>query len=137
MATPSRPSVTVKDAAASSSCVFPWRHHWLRKLNRPYADQPLVSLKLCRIPVTDANVDAAESLGKLREARGDCVRIANEGMQAVEIADAFRPEVILLDIAMPKLRDYKACRRIRLKKPKAMEQEPCSCSNDWLGPLIG
>ena len=38
---------------------------------------------------------------------------AFDGLQAVEAAAAFRPDVVLLDIGLPKLNGYDACRRIR------------------------
>jgi CheY-like chemotaxis protein len=41
------------------------------------------------------------------------VRTAFDGEQALEVAQAFRPEIVLLDIGMPKLNGYDACRRIR------------------------
>src|SRR5262249_44582630 len=40
-------------------------------------------------------------------------RTAHDGLEALELADAFRPDVILLDIGLPKLNGYDACRRIR------------------------
>jgi PAS domain S-box-containing protein len=66
-----------------------------------------------RILVADDNVDAADSLRQVLELLGNEVTTANDGMEAVEVAEAFRPELIMLDIGMPKLNGYQACRRIR------------------------
>jgi CheY-like chemotaxis protein len=44
---------------------------------------------------------------------GHEVYTAQDGLQAMEVAAAFRPEVVLLDIGLPKLNGYEACRRIR------------------------
>jgi CheY-like chemotaxis protein len=44
---------------------------------------------------------------------GHDTRTAHDGLEALELADAFRPEVILLDIGLPRLNGYDACRRIR------------------------
>lgn len=67
----------------------------------------------CRILVADDNVDSAASLALMLKIMGHEVRTANDGLQAVEVAAAFRPDVILLDIGMPNLNGYEACRRIR------------------------
>ncbi|MFO0877449.1 MAG: PAS domain S-box protein [Gemmataceae bacterium] len=66
-----------------------------------------------RILVADDNRDAAESLALLLRILGHDIRTANDGAEAVQVADAFRPEVILLDIGMPKLNGYDAARQIR------------------------
>jgi signal transduction histidine kinase len=66
-----------------------------------------------RILVADDNVDAAASLAMMLEFMGNEVRTAHDGVAAVEAAAAFRPDVILLDIGMPRLNGYDACRRIR------------------------
>ncbi len=67
----------------------------------------------CRILVADDNQDSATSLAMILEIMGNDVRTANDGLQAVDMAATFRPDVILLDIGMPKLNGYEACRRIR------------------------
>ena len=63
--------------------------------------------------MADDNQDSADSLAMMLKIMGNEVRTANDGLQAVDVAAAFRPEVILLDIGMPKLNGYEACRRIR------------------------
>ncbi len=68
-----------------------------------------------RILVADDNEDAALTLSMLLEAFGNEVRVAHDGAQAVDLAESFRPDAILLDIGMPKLNGYEACERIRLQ----------------------
>ena len=66
-----------------------------------------------RVLVVDDNRDAAASLAMTLELVGHDTRTAHDGLEAVELAEAFRPEVMLLDIGLPKLNGYDACRRIR------------------------
>lgn len=66
-----------------------------------------------RILIADDNVDAAASLAMMLKISGHDVRTACDGLEAVDVAEAFDPEVVLLDIGMPKLSGYDACRRIR------------------------
>jgi CheY-like chemotaxis protein len=66
-----------------------------------------------RILVADDNVDAAETLSILLESMGHSVHRVNDGEAAVAAAESFDPEVVLLDIGMPKLNGYEACRRMR------------------------
>lgn len=66
-----------------------------------------------RILVVDDNRDAAESLGMMLTLMGNEVRTAHDGLAAVEAAEAYRPEMILLDIGLPRMNGYDACRHIR------------------------
>ena len=66
-----------------------------------------------RILVADDNEDAASSLAMLLTFMGHDVRTVGDGLAALELADTFRPDVIVLDIGMPKLNGHDACRRIR------------------------
>jgi PAS domain S-box-containing protein len=66
-----------------------------------------------RILVVDDNADAAESLAMWLEVAGYAVEQARDGLEAVAAAERFDPHLILLDIGMPGLDGYGACRRIR------------------------
>jgi PAS domain S-box-containing protein len=66
-----------------------------------------------RILVVDDLKDSAESLARFLRLMGHDVRTASDGVEAVEATASFRPDLILLDIGLPKLDGYEACRRIR------------------------
>ncbi len=66
-----------------------------------------------KILVVDDNRDAAESLSMLLELKGHEVRRAYDGENALQLAEDFRPHMVLLDLGMPKMNGYEACRRIR------------------------
>lgn len=85
----------------------------VQNVTQQVADEQVGSSSRRRILVADDNVDSATSLGKLLELLGNDVRTANDGLHALDVAEKFRPDVILLDIGMPKLNGYEAARRIR------------------------
>lgn len=66
-----------------------------------------------RTLVVDDNPDNAESLALLMRLHGDEVETAHDGLEAIEIAERFRPDVVLLDIGMPKMNGYETCRTLR------------------------
>jgi CheY-like chemotaxis protein/two-component sensor histidine kinase len=68
-----------------------------------------------RILIADDNRDAADSLAMMLRLAGHHVHAVHDGQEAVEAAGWFRPEVALLDIGMPRLNGYEACRRIRVE----------------------
>lgn len=73
---------------------------------------------LRRVLVVDDNVDAATALGMLLESLGHDTRIANGGLQALEIAAEFHPDIVLLDIGMPGLDGYEVAKRLRALDPR-------------------
>jgi PAS domain S-box-containing protein len=75
--------------------------------------EPAAPAAALRILAVDDNRDAAASLGMLLRIMGHDVRTAHDGLEAIELADEFRPDVTLLDIGLPKLNGYEAARRIR------------------------
>ena len=66
-----------------------------------------------RILVVDDNRDAAMSMAMMLTLMGNDVRTAHDGVEAVESAERFRPQVILMDVGMPRLNGLDATRRIR------------------------
>lgn len=66
-----------------------------------------------RILVVDDNWDSAESLAMLLGLSGNETRVAHDGQEAIEAAERFRPDLVLLDIGLPQLNGYEVCRRIR------------------------
>lgn len=66
-----------------------------------------------RILVVDDNQDSAQSMAMLLEMMGHDVRTAFDGVEAVERAEQFQPNLILMDIGMPRLDGREATRRIR------------------------
>jgi DNA-binding response OmpR family regulator len=78
--------------------------------NEEEAPIPEASL---RILIVDDNRDGADSLGVLLRLTGIDSRTAYDGEEGVTAAGAFRPDVVLLNIGLPKLNGYEACRRIR------------------------
>jgi CheY-like chemotaxis protein len=67
----------------------------------------------CRVLVVDDNADAAESLALLLRIQGHDVRTASDGPAALEAAEIFRPEVVLLDLGLPKMSGYEVARLLR------------------------
>ena len=66
-----------------------------------------------RVLLADDNHDGAEALAALLEMMGHTVRVVGDGEAAVRACGEWDPQVLLLDIGMPKLNGYEACRRIR------------------------
>jgi CheY-like chemotaxis protein len=73
----------------------------------PSASPPL------RILIVDDNRAVVETLTALLESSGNTTHAAYDGLEAVRLAEELRPDVILLDIGLPKIDGYEVCRRIR------------------------
>jgi PAS domain S-box-containing protein len=66
-----------------------------------------------RVLIVDDNRDGAASLATLLSMSGHQTQMVHDGLEALEAAERFRPDLVLLDIGIPKLNGYDACRRIR------------------------
>jgi DNA-binding response OmpR family regulator len=69
-----------------------------------------------RILVVDDNTDGVATLSMLLTMVGHETATAFDGFEAISAAQKFDPHVVLLDLDLPKLDGYEACRRIRGEK---------------------
>ena len=78
----------------------------------PSRDPRIIDLSR-RVLVVDDNVDAAESMAIVLRLEGYDVRTAHDGEAAMLTAADFRPELMLLDIGMPRMNGYEVARQLR------------------------
>jgi CheY-like chemotaxis protein/two-component sensor histidine kinase len=82
--------------------------------SQPQAEGPVrMSPPSLRILIVDDNRDAADSLAMLLRTIGHDIRTAYDGLEAVQVANEFRPEVVLLDIGLPKIDGHEVAQRLR------------------------
>jgi PAS domain S-box-containing protein len=81
---------------------------------KPRVERPtLETVAARRILVVDDNKDSANTLAMLLKISGHQTHTAYDGLDAVAVAEQTRPDLVLLDIGLPKLNGFDACRRIR------------------------
>ena len=84
-------------------------------VSMPVADNGSVAAGDRRVLIVDDNVDSADSLAMLLEITGNKTFLAHDGVEALDAVEKYRPEVMLLDIGLPKLDGHEVCRRVREK----------------------
>jgi PAS domain S-box-containing protein len=77
------------------------------------ATAPAAVLAKQRILVVDDNKDSGDTLSALLRLKGHDVRTARDGLEALDVVGEFQPQIILMDVGMPKMNGYEATRRIR------------------------
>jgi PAS domain S-box-containing protein len=109
-------SVSVSSAGRGQGSEFTLRlpvADTARQTAAPPTDAPAAAVTPRRILIVDDNEDAAASLSLLLQFGGHQTQMVHDGEAALEAAERFRPEVMLLDIGLPGMNGYEVCRRIR------------------------
>jgi len=107
-------SVEVKSEGHGTGSEFIVRLPVVLSVVQPQSEEQRSNASGCRrILVVDDNRDAAKSLAIMLRVMGNQSKTANDGLEALEVAAAFQPDLILLDIGMPKLNGYDTARQIR------------------------
>lgn len=70
-----------------------------------------------RVLIADDNRDWADGLALLLTDQGYSVRSAYDGREAIEAAREFQPQIVILDVSMPRMTGYEACRVFSRKPP--------------------
>jgi CheY-like chemotaxis protein len=66
-----------------------------------------------KIVIADDNLDAATALDALLQAMGQETHVVHDGLAALEAVQQTKPDLVLLDIGMPKLNGYEVAERLR------------------------
>ncbi len=80
---------------------------------QPGSDGRQQSTSQRRIVIVDDNRDSADSLAMLLEMTGNETFMAHDGIEAIDMIEKHRPEVVLLDIGLPGMDGHEVCRRVR------------------------
>jgi CheY-like chemotaxis protein len=75
--------------------------------------KPAPGVQPLRVLIADDDRDGTSTLLMLLELEGYVVRAVHGGQEALDQAREFKPDVMLIDIGMPKITGYEAARRLR------------------------
>jgi twitching motility two-component system response regulator PilH len=90
-----------------------------QKLGRDY---------MSTVMVVDDSVTLREMIADLLKGRGLNVTVASDGVEALEQIKANRPDLVVLDIVMPRMNGYEVCRRLK-SDPKTQNLPVVMCSS--------
>lgn len=77
------------------------------------AHNPVMDLSMCNVLIVDDNEQNLELLVAYMEDLGCELRTAKDGIEALEAVDAKHPDLILLDVMMPRMSGFQACAKIK------------------------
>jgi CheY-like chemotaxis protein len=108
-------TVEAKSAGHGMGSEFTVRLPVVSSVVPPQSDdaEPVRLTSQRRVLVVDDNRDSAMSLAMMLKLMKIETKTAHDGLEAIEVAAEYRPDLILLDIGMPRLNGYDTARQIR------------------------
>ncbi|NJN74686.1 MAG: response regulator [Limnothrix sp. RL_2_0] len=83
---------------------------------------------MSKILVVEDSISQREMISELLKGSGLNVEVAGDGVEALENLKQFQPDLIVLDIVMPRMNGYELCRRIK-SDPKTQDVPVVMCSS--------
>jgi two-component system, chemotaxis family, CheB/CheR fusion protein len=83
---------------------------WNARQSLPQPDAPRVA---SRVLIIDDNRDAANTMAMLVDELGGSTRMAHDAASGLAAVEEYQPDIVFLDIGMPGIDGYEACRRLR------------------------
>ena len=68
-----------------------------------------------RVLVVDDNADYSAATAELVRSWGYCVEAATSGRSAIDLAESFRPRVVILDLGLPDMHGYELAKQVRVQ----------------------
>ncbi len=107
-------TVSAESAGQDMGSTFVIRLPALASQTQPYPeDSAPAGATSLRMLIVDDNRDAADSLAMLQRITGHEIRTAYDGLEAIQVANEFRPDVVLLDIGLPKMDGHEVAQQLR------------------------
>lgn len=88
--------------------------------HEPPRPTPLAQATPLRVLIVDDNEDAADMLAEALEPIGHTTAMANDGLQALRVAERFRPDVAFLDIGLPVMDGHELAQRLLASRPEGL-----------------
>jgi CheY-like chemotaxis protein len=122
LVTGSRAGSAILEKDCSEPIAFSRRARVLLSRNRPirsgFVAMPSDNDAGFRILIVEDHPDGADSMAMLLRIDGYDVDIARDGLDAVEKARAFQPDVVLLDLGLPGMSGYEVARQMSVHRPE-------------------
>jgi twitching motility two-component system response regulator PilH len=86
---------------------------------------------MIKVLVVEDSIPQREMISELLEKMGLAVSTANDGVEAMEQISVLRPDIVILDIVLPRMNGYEVCRK--LKSDPATQNLPvviCSAKSE-------
>ena len=99
----------------------------VRSQSRTLAPQGKLTI-MSTVLVVEDSITQREMITDLLKGSGLVVAIATDGMEALEQIKTFRPDIVVLDIVMPRMNGYEVCRRLKTD-PKTQGVPVVMCSS--------